>query len=202
MGRLQGKRVAVLATDGFEEVELTEPIERLRMEGAEVAIVSPKPGEIKSWVHGEWGRSFTVDVSLGDADVSRFDALVLPGGVINPDRLRREPAAVEFVRAFYDADKPIAAICHGPWMLVEAGVVRGLKMTSFSSIRTDVANAGADWVDEPVVVDRGIVTSRKPDDIPAFNDKMVEEIAEGLHDRDGAARPKLDDLAVAMRSSA
>jgi protease I len=201
MPRLDGKRVAILATDGFEEVELTEPMKRLRDEGADVRIVSPKADEIMSWVHGDWGRPLAVVVPLQKATAGDFDALVLPGGVINPDRLRRDRAAIDFVRAFYDSDKPIAAICHGPWMLVEAGVVRGLRMTSFSSISTDVRNAGAEWVDEPVVVDRGIVTSRKPDDIPAFNDKVVEEIAEGPHRRDGNMRPKLDDLAMALRSS-
>jgi protease I len=200
MPRLEGKTVAVLATDGFEEVELTQPTERLRSEGATVRIIAPKPGEITSWVHGNWGGKFPVDVTLDGASVDDYDALLLPGGVINPDRLRREPAAAELVRAFYQSDKPIAAICHGPWMLIEAGVVRGLRMTSFHSIRTDVRNAGAEWVDEEVVVDRGIVTSRKPDDIPAFNDKLVEEIAEGRHDR--SPRPALDDLAIAMRSSA
>lgn len=202
MARLDGKKVAVLATDGFEEVELTEPMERLRSEGAEVHIVAPKSGDIVSWVHGTWGRKFPVDVPLERASTEGYDALVLPGGVINPDRLRREPKAVELVRAFYEAGKPIAAICHGPWMLVEAGVVRGLRMTSFHSIRTDVINAGAEWVDADVVVDRGVVTSRKPDDIPAFNDKLVEEIAEGHHRRDDAARPKLEELAAATRSSA
>jgi protease I len=202
MPRLNGRKVAVLATDGFEEEELTKPIERLRAEGAEVHIVSPKSDEITSWVHGVWGEKFRVDVPLANASVETYDGLLLPGGVINPDRLRREQQAVDLVRAFYDANKPIAAICHGPWMLIEAGVVRGLRMTSFHSIRTDVRNAGAECVDEEVVVDRGIVTSRKPDDIPAFNDKFVEEIAEGEHQRGGATRPKLDDLAIAMRSSA
>jgi protease I len=201
MGRLNGKRVAVLVTDGFEEVELTQPVERLRGEGAVVQIVAPKPGEITSWVHGAWGAKFGVDVALESAAADAFDALLLPGGVINPDRLRRDARAVDLVRAFYEAGKPIAAICHGPWMLVEAGVTKGLRMTSFSSIRTDVINAGADWVDEPVVVDRGIVTSRKPDDIPAFNDKLVEEIAEGHHERGTAARPSLDELALATRAS-
>lgn len=202
MGRLEGKRVAVLVADGFEEVELTKPIERLRQEGADVKIVAPKAGEVRSWVHGDWGSAFPVDEALDGASAASFDALLLPGGVINPDKLRREATAVDLVRAFYDAGKPIAAICHGPWMLVEAGITRGLRMTSFSSIRTDVVNAGADWVDEEVVVDRGVVTSRKPDDIPAFNDKLVEEIAEGTHERNSGARPKLDDLAMATRSSA
>ena len=199
MGRLDGKRIAVLVTDGFEEVELTDPVERLRAEGAKTTIVSPKSDPIRSWVHGDWGSEFAVDATLDDARAEDFDGLLLPGGVINPDRLRRDHRAVQFVRRFYELNKPIAAICHGPWMLVEAGICRGLGMTSFHSIATDVRNAGARWSDESVVVDRGVVTSRKPDDLPAFDDKMVEEFEEGEHKRDHA---QLDELAIAMRSSA
>lgn len=182
--RLDDRNVAILATDGFEESELTSPLDALRSAGAKVSIVSIQdtPDSIRGWVKGDWSsRTISVDGTVDQMKVDRFDALVLPGGVINPDRLRRSEDAVEFVRGFFEAGKPVAAICHGPWMIVEAGAAKGRKMTSFSSIRTDVENAGATWVDESVVVDQGLVTSRSPKDLDDFNAKMVEEIAEGVH---------------------
>ena len=180
---LSGKKVAILATDGFEQDELFSPLEALKKAHADVKIVSPSEENIKGWNHTDWGRTAHVDLKLAEAQPENFDALVLPGGVINPDHLRREPAAVDFVKSFFEAGKPIAAICHGPQMLIEADVVRGRKVTSFSSIKTDLKNAGAEWVDQEVVVDQGLVTSRSPDDLPAFNAKMIEEIAEGVHRR-------------------
>jgi protease I len=185
-GRLQGKKVAILITDGFEQVEMTEPRKALQDEGAETVIVSPKDGKVKGWQHTDWGDEFPVDRPLSGARADDFDALLLPGGVMNPDHLRQDAQAVEFVRDFFEAHKPVAAICHGPWMLAEAGVVEGRKVTSFPSIQTDLKNAGANWVDQEVVTDHGLVTSRNPDDIPAFNRKMVEEFAEGRHDRQRA----------------
>lgn len=182
-GKLDGKRVAILATDGFEQSELLEPLKALREAGAEAQVVSPKSGAIRGWNHKEWGDTIDVDVELARADADDYDALVLPGGVISPDRLRMEPAAVQFVKDFFAAKKPIAAICHGPWTLVEAGVVKGRRLTSWPSLRTDIRNAGGEWLDEEVVTDRGLVTSRKPDDLPAFIRKMIEEIAEGVHER-------------------
>jgi len=176
-----------LATDGFEQDELFSPLEALKDAHAEVKIVSPTEHKIKGWKYTDWGKSVKVDVDINEASVDSFDALVLPGGVINPDHLRREPAAVEFVRSFFQSGKPIAAICHGPQMLIEANVVRGRKLTSFGSIKTDLKNAGAEWVDQEVVVDHGLVTSRSPDDLPAFNAKMIEEIAEGVHERTRAS---------------
>ncbi len=184
---LKGKRVAILVENGFEQVELTEPRKALDQAGAQTAIVSPVEGRVKGWKFTEWGDDFLVDVPLAGARAEDFDALMLPGGVINPDKLRINPEAVAFVRAFHDAKKPIAAICHGPWTLIDAGVVRGRRMTSWPSLRTDLRNAGADWVDEEVVTDQGMVTSRKPDDIPAFSRKMIEEFAEGIHERRKAA---------------
>jgi protease I len=178
---LSGKRVAVLVDNGFEQVEMTKPIEALRDAGAEPVIVSPQKRKVKGWNHKEWGDEFDVDLPLDQARPEEFDALLLPGGQMNPDNLRINPRAVEFARSFVDSGKPVAAICHGPWLLVEADVVRGRRVTSWPSIRTDLRNAGAEWVDESVVVDQGLVTSRKPDDIPDFNRKMLEEIAEGVH---------------------
>ena len=174
-------RVAILVTNGFEQVELTEPREALDEAGAQTAIVSPAKGEVQGWKHYEHADKFPVDVPLDQADPDDFDALLLPGGVANPDQLRMNPDAVDFVREFFDAGKPVAAICHGPWTLIEADVVRGRKITSWPSVRTDLINAGANWVDQEVVVDNGLVSSRKPDDIPAFNEKMIEEFAEGIH---------------------
>jgi len=178
---LDGKTVAILATDGVEQVELLKPAEALRQAGATVHVVSPKSGEILGFNHIDKGDRIPVDVTLDKADPGRYDALLLPGGVINPDQLRLVPEAIAFVRSFAEAKKPIAAICHGPWTLIDAGAVRGRRMTSWPSLKTDLSNAGATWVDETVVTDRGLVTSRKPDDIPAFNEKMIEEFAEGRH---------------------
>jgi deglycase len=185
--RLQGHRVAVLATDGFEQVELEKPVEALRSQGAQVDIVAPKAGEIQGFVHHDKGRPVPVDRDLAHADAAQYDAIVLPGGVINPDQLRLEPKAIEFVRSFAEAGKPIAAICHGPWTLINAEAVEGKRMTSWPSLQIDLRNAGADWVDEEVVVDNGLVTSRKPDDLPAFCSKMIEEFAEGRHARQQGA---------------
>jgi protease I len=180
---LQGKRVALLVANGFEQSELTGPKQALEAAGATALIVSPEKGEVRGWQHTDWGDPFLVDVPLESARAEDYDALVLPGGVMNPDHLRRNEWALQFVRAFYEAGKPIAAICHGPWTLIDAGIAGGLRMTSYPSLQTDLKNAGADWVDEQVVVDQGIITSRKPDDIPAFNQKLIEEIAEGVHVR-------------------
>ncbi len=179
--RLQGKRVAILVDNGFEQAELAEPRKALDQSGAQSFVVSPQQGQVKGWQHDKWGDSFPVEVPLDSAQSDNFDALLLPGGVMNPDKLRMNPKAVQFVRSFFDAGKPIAAICHGPWTLVEADVVRGKTLTSWPSLQTDIRNAGGKWVNEQVVTDQGIVTSRKPDDIPAFNQKMVEEFAEGVH---------------------
>lgn len=178
---LAGKRVAILCTDGFEESELLKPRAALQEAGAETVLVSPRRGEVKSWTGEGFGQSVPVDLPLPSAQASDFDGLLLPGGVINPDRLRTEPAAVAFVRAFFEAGKPVAAICHGPQILIDADVVSGRRLTSYQSIRRDLINAGAEWTDEEVVVDQGLVTSRRPSDIPAFNRKLVEEIAEGAH---------------------
>jgi len=180
-GELKGKKVAMLVANGFEQVELTGPKKALEGAGAQVLIVSPEAGRVKGWNSNDWGEEFEVDVPLKEARSENFDALVLPGGVMNPDKLRRNEWALQFVRAFVDSGKPTAAICHGPWTLIDAGIVSGRRMTSYHSIQTDLKNAGADWVDEPVVVDGVLITSRKPDDIPAFNRKLIEEIAAGVH---------------------
>ena len=187
MPNLNGKRVAILVADGFEQVEMTEPRKALDESGARTEIVSPAHGKVRGWQHTEWGDSFPVDVPLDQASAGNYDALLLPGGVMNPDKLRRNIQALNFVREFFEAGKPVAAICHGPWTLIDAGLVKGRKMTSYETIQTDLKNAGANWVDEEVVVDSGLVTSRKPDDIPAFNRKMIEEFAEGEHG--GQKRP-------------
>lgn len=179
--KLDGKTVAVLATDGFEQVELTEPVKALRDAGATVHVVAPKGGRIQGWNHHDRGDMVDVDVTLDQADGGRYDALLLPGGVINPDALRLEPKAIEFVKSFVTSGRPIAAICHGPWTLIDADGVRGKRMTSWPSLQADLRNAGANWVDEQVVTDHGLVTSRKPDDIPAFCRKMIEEFCEGRH---------------------
>lgn len=180
-GSLKNKRVAILATDGVEQVELLEPRKALQEAGAQTEVVSPKSGQIKGWNLKEWGESIDVDRELKRANPNDYDALLLPGGVINPDHLRQDQDAVKFVKAFFEAKKPVAAICHGPWMLVEADVVRGRKLTSWPSLKTDIRNAGGEWADEQVITDNGLVTSRKPDDIPAFNKKIIEEFAEGRH---------------------
>ncbi len=185
--QLHGKKVAVLATHGFEESELFEPVEALRNAGATVHIVSPESGSIRAWNKDDWGREIEVDRTLNEADPAEYDALVLPGGVMNPDKLRMNPSAVRFVAAFFKDGKPISAICHGPWTLIEAGVVKGRTMTSYASIKTDLKNAGANWVDKEVVTDNGLTTSRDPNDLPAFIDKTIEEIREGKHARSGAA---------------
>lgn len=174
---LEGKKIAILVANGFEQVELTAPKEALEAAGAETVIVSPEKGNVKGWNHTEWGDDFKVDEALSEADPVGFDALLLPGGVMNPDNLRRDPDAQEFVRAFFDNEKPVAAICHGPWTLIDAGVARGRRMASYHTIQSDLKNAGVDWRDEEVVVDGKLVTSRKPDDIPAFNKKMIEVFA-------------------------
>lgn len=186
MPKLSGKKVAILVEDGFEQVELTSPKQALEEAGAKTYIISPKRDKVKGWEHTKWGQEFPVDVAIEQANASDFDALVLPGGVMNPDKLRTNPQAMHFVRSFFDQAKPVAAICHGPWALVEADVVNGRKVTSYPSIQTDLKNAGANWVDQEVVVDQGLVTSRNPDDLPAFNRKLVEEIAEGQHERQRA----------------
>jgi len=178
---LQGKRVAILATNGFEQSELLEPRKALDAQGAKTQVVSPEKQSIKGWNEKNWGEEVPVDLALDSADAADFDALLLPCGVMNPDKLRMEPRAVQFVRQFFEAKKPVAAICHGPWMLVEAGAVRGRTVTSWPSLQTDIRNAGGKWVDQEVVVDEGLVTSRKPADIPAFNKKMIEEFTEGKH---------------------
>jgi protease I len=181
---LAGKKVAILVTDGFEQDELFSPLEALRKAGADVQVVSPsKESKIRGWKHADWGKRVKVDVPLNKANGEEFDALVLPGGVMNPDQLRRDPMVLNFVKSFFKAGKPVGAICHGPWTLIDAGVVRGRKMTSYASIQTDLKNAGANWVDKEVVVDNGLVTSRKPDDLPSFNAKLIEEIAGALHQR-------------------
>ena len=187
MRDLSGTKVAILVADGFEQREMTEPREALDKAGAETRIVSPAKGEVEGWDHYDKAGKFPVDIPLAEANASDFDALLLPGGVANPDQLRMKPEAVKFVKDFFDKGKPVAVICHGPWTLIEAGVVKGRRITSWPSVRTDLINAGADWVDEQVVVDNGLVSSRKPDDIPAFNEKMIEEFAEGRHRSQGAA---------------
>jgi protease I len=179
--KIDGLKVAILAADGFEQSELFEPKKALEEAGAEVSIVSLESGEIKGWNHTEWGEKAAVDLTVDEARAEDFDALQLPGGVMNPDKLRMNEKAVAFVKAFFEAGKPVAAICHAPWTLIEADVVRGKTVTSWASLRKDLENAGAKWVDQEVVTDNGLVTSRKPDDIPAFNRKMIEEFAEGVH---------------------
>jgi protease I len=186
-GELQGKKVAFLATDGVEQIEYTEPRKAVEQAGAEARLVSLEPGEIQGFNHLDKGDRFPVDMEVSKASADDYDGLVLPGGVANPDFLRANPDAVQFVRSFFDAGKPVASICHGAWTLVEAGVVKGRTLTSWPSIRTDIENAGGTWVDEQVHVDQGLVTSRKPDDLPAFCAKTIEEIAEGAHEGQAAA---------------
>ena len=176
------KKVAILATHGFEESELSSPKQYLEQQGWTAHIVSPESGSIKSWAEKDWGKEYTVDKTLDEVSSGDYHALVLPGGVINPAHLRVNEKAVAFVKSFFEEKKPVAAICHGPWTLINADVVKGRKMTSYKSIKQDLVNAGANWVDEEVVVDNGLVTSRQPDDLPAFNKKMVEEIKEGKHE--------------------
>ena len=179
---LDGKRVAILATDGFEQSELFQPLKALKSAGAEVDIISLKRGKIKAWDKKDWGKTIEVTYTTDEADPTDYDAIMLPGGVMNPDKLRADKNAVAFVRSFAGEHKPVAAICHAPWTLIEADLVRNKKITSWPSLRKDLENAGATWVDEQVVVDFGLVTSRNPDDLPAFISKMIEEFAEGVHD--------------------
>ncbi len=183
---LKGKRVAILATDGFEQSELLSPREALLEAGATVELISLEKGSIKGWKDGNWGDSERVDHAVADAKADDYHALMIPGGVMNPDKLRMNSDAVGFVRSFFEQHKPVAAICHGPWLLAEAGVLKGRKLTSYKSIRTDLENAGATWVDQEVVVDNGLVTSRSPKDLPAFNAKLVEEVREGKHQKQTA----------------
>jgi protease I len=187
--KLTGKRFAILATNGFEQSELEEPRKAIEAAGGKAEVVSLSQGQIRGWLHTDWGNSVPVDVTVEQANPEDYDGLVLPGGVINPDKLRMDPHAINFVRAFAQSGKPIAAICHGPWTLINAGAVRGRKVTSWPSLQVDLENAGAHWVDQQVVVDQGLVTSRKPDDLPAFNRKMIEEFAEGVHARHNARAP-------------
>jgi protease I len=185
--KLQGKRVAFLATDMVEQVELTEPWKAVEQAGGTPELVSLEEGEIQAFNHYDKADTFTVDKTVEEASADDYDALVIPGGVGNPDTMRGDENAVEFVRDFFERGKPVGVICHGPWMLVEAGVVRGRKVTSWPTLQTDIRNAGGEWVDEEVVVDNGLVTSRKPDDLPAFTDKIVEEFCEGKHAEQSAS---------------
>jgi protease I len=179
--KLINKKVAVLVANGFEESEFTEPVKALKESGATVDVISLKEGEVKAWSKKNWSNSYPVDKVIGEVDAKDYDALVLPGGVMNPDQLRTNEEVIGFVAGFFDDGKPIAAICHGPWTLIETGELKGRVVTSYPSIKTDLINAGAKWVDREVVVDNGLVTSRNPQDLPAFCAKMVEEIAEGVH---------------------
>lgn len=185
MMKLEGKRIAVLVTDGFEHSELTEPVKAIKEAGGEVDIIAPGKQTVKSWKTDKWGEEFSVDCLLEDADSADYDGLLLPGGVLNPDQLRKNDQAVAFVKKFFEKDrqKPVAAICHGPWTLINAGVVKGRDMTAYASLKQDLINAGAKWHDEPVVVDNGLITSRNPGDLQAFNRKIVEEFSEGVHKR-------------------
>ncbi|MFL5884391.1 MAG: type 1 glutamine amidotransferase domain-containing protein [Thermoleophilaceae bacterium] len=181
--KLNGKKVAFLFADGVEQVELEEPLKAVKDEGADVDLISLEDGEVQAFNHLDHGDKIKVDKAVSDADASDYDALVVPGGVANPDFLRADDDAMSFVRGFFEAGKPSGVICHGPWVLVEAGVVDGMKVTSWPSLKTDIENAGGEWVDEEVVVDKGLVTSRKPDDLPAFCSKIVEEFCEGRHEQ-------------------
>lgn len=183
MSKLEKKRVAILATDGFERSELEQPMNALREAGAQVDIVSTHNGTIRGWSDGNWSNEVNVDKTLDQVSSKDYNGLVLPGGVINPDKLRNDKNAVEFVNAFFEEKKPVGAICHGPWTMIETGKLKGRKVTSYPSLRTDLQNAGAEWIDQEVVVDQGLVTSRNPNDLPAFCSKVVEEVAEGKHDR-------------------
>lgn len=178
---LSDKKIAILVANGFEQEELTRPRRALHDAGATTFIVSPEKDKVRGWDHTDWGETFSVDVAVAEANPDDYDGLLLPGGVMNPDNLRRDPDVQRFVRAFFEARKPVAAICHAPWTLIDAGVAKGRKLTSYPTLQMDLRNAGAEWVDQEVVVDNGLVTSRRPDDIPAFNAKMIEEFAEGAH---------------------
>ncbi len=185
-GQLDGKRVAILATNGFEQSELETPRDKLKAAGAQVDIVSPEQGEIKGWDMKDWGRPVKVDKQLGTVKADDYDAILLPGGQINPDLLRVNPDALKLIKAFYDAGKPVAAVCHAPWLLIETGIAKGKRMTSYHSIKQDVINAGAKWEDSQVVTDNGLITSRNPGDLEAFSAKIIEEIREGKHQRRAA----------------
>jgi protease I len=186
MPKLTGKSIAIVATNGFEQSELEVPLKTLREAGAEVHVVSLKPGEIKGWDKDDWGRSVPVDKTIDAVSADGYDAIVLPGGQINPDLLRVEPKVLDLIKAFWTQKKVVAAVCHAPWLLIETGIVRDRRVTSYGSIKTDVINAGGKWEDSAVVSDQGLVTSRKPDDLPAFCDKIIEEILEGLHQKRAA----------------
>jgi protease I len=179
--QLQGLKVAILATDGVEQVELLKPREALNNAGADTKVISPKPGKIKGWNHTDWGEQIPVDMELNNANPQDFDALLLPGGAMNPDKLRMDPKAVQFVKSFFQSGKPVAAICHAPWTIIEAGEAKGRRIASWPSVKTDLKNAGAEWVDEEMVRDKNLVSSRKPDDIPAFNRGMLELYSEAQH---------------------
>jgi protease I len=185
---LNGKKIAILVANGFEQVEMTKPRQALEKAGAKTELISPEKGKVQGMQKDEPGDKFNVEVPLSDAKAQNYDALLLPGGVANPDKLRIEPRAIEFISEFFQAGKPIAAICHGPWTLIEVGATKGRTMTSWPSLKTDLRNAGANWVDKEVVSDRGIVTSRKPDDIPAFNEKMIEAFTQGSQARSSQSR--------------
>jgi protease I len=181
MAGISGKKIAILATDGFEQAELEVPLKTLREAGARVDVVSPKAGEIKGWEKADWGHPVGVDRTLDEVSARDYDAIVLPGGQLNPDYLRVDPKAISLIKDFYSAGKTVAAICHAPWLLIEAGIVKGRHVTSYKSIKTDVINAGGHWTDEPVVTDHGLITSRQPSDLDAFSAKIIEEVAEGKH---------------------
>lgn len=181
MGKLSGKNVAILTENGFEEIELTSPKEALEAAGATVHIISPQKERVRGWNHDHWSADLAVDHHVSEVNANDYDALMLPGGVMNPDHLRKDPASVQFAKDFLESGKPVAAICHGPQLLIETGLIEGRAMTSYPSIKTDIENAGASWHDKEVIVDNGLVTSRSPEDLEAFNKKMIEEISEGIH---------------------
>ena len=187
MADISGKKIPILATDGFEQPELEVPRQKLKEAGATVDVVSPKQGEIKGWDHTDWGHPVKVDKTLGEVKARDYDAIVLPGGQLNPDYLRVNPDAISFIKDFYSAGKVVAAVCHAPWLLIEAGIIKGHRVTSYKSIKTDVINAGGQWMDEQVVTDQGLITSRQPSDLEAFSAKIVEEVSEGRHERRCAA---------------
>jgi protease I len=185
-GQLDGKKILILATNGFEQAELEVPRDKLKAAGAKVDVVSPEKGEIKGWDKKDWGRPVKVDKALADAKAADYDAIVMPGGQINPDLLRINPDALKLIKAFYDAGKTVAAVCHAPWLLIETGLAKGRRMTSYKSIKTDVINTGGKWEDSEVVTDNGVITSRNPGDLDAFVGKIIEEVKEGKHQRQAA----------------